>query len=56
MTTLSEPVDYPVTLDGELTEPLSSWLWLVKWLLIPHYLASIFRDFGRAEAVSPLRS
>lgn len=34
---------YPFSFKGELTEPLSRWLWLVKWfLLIPHFIVLIF--------------
>ncbi len=33
------PDSYPVRLTGERTEPLSSALWLLKWLLLlPHYI------------------
>jgi hypothetical protein len=38
-----EQETYPVSIKGELTEPPSNALWLVKWLLaIPHFIILVF--------------
>jgi hypothetical protein len=37
------PATYPVRLDAAIDDPLSPWLWLVKWFLaIPHYVVLVF--------------
>src|SRR3954451_7788817 len=40
---------YPLRVHARRDEPLSRWLWLVKWLLlIPHYVVLLFLYTGMA--------
>lgn len=46
------PSGSPVVVRSILHEPLSRWLWLVKWLLlIPHYIVLAFLYIGAIVVV-----
>ncbi|HEX2085295.1 MAG TPA: DUF4389 domain-containing protein [Solirubrobacteraceae bacterium] len=41
--TMDQAAPYPVAVEARIDEPLSRWLWLVKWFLaIPHWIALAF--------------
>jgi hypothetical protein len=38
---------YPLKLRGQLDEPINSWLFLIKWLLLlPHWIILVFLYIG----------
>ncbi len=48
----SSTASYPVTIRGDLKEPISRWLFLVKWILvIPHLIVLVFLAIGMAISV-----
>ena len=43
----AESATYPVTIRGDLTEPINRWLFLFKWLfVIPHLIVLVFLYVG----------